>query len=144
MYKIVHLTFLWFVFLGIACPFCFGKECIQPFVAAAFGEPVVVTAEFVAKPNTYYDRNIVNEPFYLKVISVDGRVLKEAVFIQYLFEADKKDEKKLERVDVVQEFEAYETLYQPISATPWLGELEQGSGFYLKHLLHIRAVNKKG
>ena len=93
--------------------------------------------------NTYYDRNIVNEPFYLKVISVDGRVLKEAVFIQYFFEADKKDEKKLERVDVVQEFEAYETLYQPIFATPWLGELEQGSGFYLKHLLHIRAVNKK-
>ena len=106
-------------------------------------KPVIVTAEFVAKPKTYYNQNIVKEPFSLKVLSVDGRVLKEAVIIRYFLEADKKEERKLERIGLVQEFEAYETLRQPISATPWLGEREQGTGFYLEHLLHIRAMNKK-
>jgi hypothetical protein len=140
MYKTIYLSL---VLLGFTCLPCFGQECVQPFVAAAFGKPVVVTGEFVAKSNAYYDQNILKEPFYLKVISVDGRVLKEDVRIQYLLEANEKEKKQLERVGVVQEFEAYETLYQPVSATPWLGELEQGSGFYLKHLLHIRTVNKK-
>ncbi|MCI5135911.1 MAG: hypothetical protein D3920_12755 [Candidatus Electrothrix sp. AW2] len=131
------------------CVLCFaclpgsGQECIRPFVADAFGKPVVVTAEFVAKSKSYYDQNIVREPFSLKVFSVNGRVLKEAVIIRYFLEADKKKERKLERAGLVQEFEAYETIRQPISATPWLRKWEQGTGFYLEHLLHIRAVNEK-
>jgi hypothetical protein len=101
-----------------------------------------VTAEFVVKPNTYYAQNIVKAPFFLRVISVGGRALKEPVVIEYFLETEKKEKKRLERTGAVQEFEAYETLYQPISATPWLGEMEQGSRFYLQHLLHIRTVRK--
>lgn len=117
---------------------CFGQECVRPLVAGEFGNPVAVTAEFVAKPNTYYAQNIVKEPFLLRVISVDGRALKDVVVIEYLLEADSSEKKKLERAGIVQEFEAYETLYQPDFATPWLGEWEQGMSFALNHLLHIR------
>ena len=117
---------------------CFGQECVRPVVATEFGKPVVVTAEFVAKSNTYYAQNLVPEAFTLKVIAVDGRRLKEAVLIEYKLEAGKKEAKKLERAGIVQEFEAYETLYQPAFAEPWLEEGEQGMSFCLHHLLHIR------
>jgi hypothetical protein len=116
---------------------CFGQECVRPIVATEFGRPVIVTAEFVPKSNTYYAQNLVREPFFLKVISVDGRMLKEAVIIEYILEAE-KEAKKLERAGSVQEFEAYETLYQPDFANPWLGDAEQGMGFALHPLLHIR------
>jgi len=117
---------------------CLGQECVRPVVAAEFGKPVVVTAEFVAKSNTYYVQNLVPEAYTLKVIAVDGRRLKEAVLIEYKLDAGKTEAKKLERVGIVQKFEAYETLYQPDFAKPWLEEGEQGMGFALHHLLHIR------
>jgi hypothetical protein len=117
---------------------CLGQECVRPVVATEFGKPVMVTAEFVAKSNTYYAQNLVPEAYTLKVIAVDGRRLKEAVFIEYKLEAGKKEAKKLERVGIVQEFEAYETLYQPGFAEPWLEEGEQGMSFALHHLLRIR------
>jgi len=121
---------------------CFGQECVRPRVAIEFGKPVVVTAEFVARTNTYYAQNVVGEPFTLRVIFVNGQKLSEAVLIEYKLEADKKTTKELEQTDVVREFEAYETVYQPSSATPWL-EGAQGTGFYLNHLLHIRPATKK-
>ena len=117
---------------------CFGQECVRPVVATEFGKPVMVTAEFVAKANTYYAQNLVPEAYTLKVIAVNGQRLKEAVLIEYKLEAGKKEKKELERAGVTLEFEAYETLYQPISATPWLGEGEQGEAFTLAHVLHIR------
>jgi len=132
-----------FILLWCVCMPCFGQEIVRPLVAPTFGKPVVVTAEFVEKPNTHHAKNIVRAPFYLKVVSVNGRVLKEAVVIEYFLEA-KGEEAKLERTGVVHKFEAYETLYQPISAGPWLGEMEQGSEFSLKHLLHIRVMKNKG
>lgn len=103
---------------------------------------MVVRAEFAPKANSYDEQNFVSNPFTLKVLEVNGRKLKEPVLIEYLLEADESERKKLERADTVQEFEAYETLYQPPFATPWLGEGMQGSSFYLKHLLHIRAAKK--
>src|SRR5690242_16600582 len=86
------LSLLWF-----ATSSCFGQEAIRPLVAKEFGKPVVVNAEFVAKSNTYYEQNIVVEPFTLKVISVDGRRLKREVLIEYKFEAGMDEVKKLER-----------------------------------------------
>ncbi len=124
--------------LGLLPVASIGQECIRPVVAPAFGVPVVVTAEFVAKPNTYYAQNIVAEPFFLKVVSVDGRVLPAAVVIEYRLETSRKVAQQLVRADSVQEFEAYETLFQPAFANPWLPEGEQGMGFALCHLLHIR------
>src|SRR4051794_28504851 len=66
------LSLLWLVSLP-----CFGQEMVRPRVAKEFGKPIVVKAEFVAKPNTYYHQNIVKEPFILKVIAVDGQRLEQ-------------------------------------------------------------------
>ena len=122
---------------------CFGQESVRPCVAVEFGKPILVTCKFVAKPNTYYDQNWVSEPYTLKVISVNGQALKEAVLIEYKLVGDRKTIKGVEKAGTVREFEAYETLYQPHSSTPWLAEGEQGMSFYLNHLLHIRLVNGK-
>lgn len=123
---------------------CFGQEVLRPIVAPEFGKPVIVAAEFVAKPNTYYDQNLVSEPFMLNVVSVDGRRLKEAVLIEYRLETGKKERKGMERTGVLMEFEAYETVYQSAFANPWLKTGEQGMAFTLFHVLHIRPMTKKG
>ena len=136
MKRSAFLILLWFAQLS-----CFSQQGVRPVVATEFGKPVVVTAEFVAKTNDYYSQNIISEPFTLKVISVNGAKLKEPILIEYKLESGKKEEKRLEHAGVVYEFAAYETLYQPISATPWLGGGEQGEAFTLVHILHIRPEN---
>jgi len=72
-----------FVSLWILNLSCFGQECVRPRVASEFGKPVIVTCEFVTKPNTYYAQNWIKEPFTLKVITVNGQTLREAVLIEY-------------------------------------------------------------
>ena len=131
------------ILLWVAQLPCFGQQVVRPMATTEFGKPIVVTAEFVAKPNTYYSQNLVLEPFSLKVISVDGQKLKEEVLIEYKLEVGKREDKKLERTGVILEFEAYETLYQPLSATPWLAEGEQGQAFSLVHVLHIRVRRQR-
>jgi len=126
---------------------CSAQEVIRPVVAKSFGAPCVVKAEFVAKDNSYYDQNMVSEPYTLKVTTVDGRPLKTAVLIAYRLEAKPSDAKKIRRTGVVLELEAYETLVQPINATPWLADPEtrlvkQGTAFSLEHVLHIRPLKK--
>ncbi len=136
------ITLLSFLFaLTIAVT---GQEAISPAVAREFGEPVVVRAELVSKGNTYYDQNMVAEAYTLKVVAVDDHELKEPVLIEYVLEADKKQKKAIERPGTVQTFEAYESLYQPINANPWLGPGEQGMRFVLVHVLHVRPLPKKG
>ena len=85
---------------------CIGQELVRPKVAKEFGKPIVVTAEFVAKSNTYFDQNIVKEPFRLKVITVDGRKLKKEVLIEYQFDANEDEITKLERIGATVELEA--------------------------------------
>jgi len=121
-----------------------AQEVIRPSVATEFGKPVVVRAEFVAKSNTYYDQNIVSEPYTLKVLAVDGRELKQAVLIEYRLHEEKKMRAKIERPGSIQTFEGYESLYQPAMATPWLPEGMQGEDFTLVPILHVRLPKKKG
>ena len=101
-------------------------------------------AEFVPKANTYYSQNIVREPYTLKAVAVNGRTLKEPVVIEYKLLVDEKSRAKIEQLGIPVVLEAYETLYQPPMATPWLGELEQGMDFALVHLLVVRPPQKKG
>ena len=115
-----------------------AQEIVRPSVAASFGKQVVVHAEFVAKPNTYYAQNLVSEPYTLRVLAVDGLELREPVLIEYRLVTVSAQRSKIERLGGIQKFEAYETLYQPAIATPWLPEGEQGMRFVLVHVLNIR------
>jgi hypothetical protein len=121
-----------------------AQEAVLPSVAPEFGKQVTVQAEFVAKSNTYYAQNLVSEPYVLRVVSVDGRHLPEPVLIEYRLLAEKKKRPKIERSGIVQTFEAYESLYQPAFASPWLAEGEQGMAFALIHVLNVRLPEKKG
>jgi hypothetical protein len=111
---------------------------VRPIVALKFGQPVVITGEFVDKPNDYYSQNMVPEPYSLRVLSTDGKTLAVPVVIEYKLEAAKGLRSKIEHPGAVQTFEAYESLYQPLTSKPWGEEWEQGSGFALHHVLHIR------
>jgi hypothetical protein len=121
-----------------------AQAVIRPFVAPEFGKQITVKAEFVPKSNDYYSQNMVREPYTLKVVAVNGRTLKEPVLIEYMLKADEKSRAKIEQPGIPVVLEAYETLYQPQMATPWLGELEQGTDFALIHLLYVRPPQKKG
>jgi hypothetical protein len=120
-----------------------AQEVLRPVVAPKFGESVIIQAEFVAKPNDYYSQNIVPEPYILSVISVDGMKLKAPVLIEYMLEVGKKDHSQLERLGATFTFEAYETVHQTGRPGPWMEEMEQGRGFVLENLLHIRPVKRR-
>lgn len=121
-----------------------AQEVVRPIVASEFGKQITVKAEFVAKSNDYYSQNLVAEPYTLKVIAVNGKTMKEPIFIEYKLRVDEKARAKIERLGVITTFEAYESLYQPASSTPWLGEGEQGTSFALIHVLHIRPTIENG
>jgi hypothetical protein len=121
-----------------------GQESIRPIVAAEFGKQITVQAEFAAKPNDYYSQNFVAAPYLLKVVAVEGRKLKEPIFIEYDLQVEKNRRTQIERPGVSVALEAYESLYQPSIATPWLATGEQGMAFALIHLLHVRLPQKKG
>ena len=113
-------------------------------MTAKYGQPVTVSSEFLAKANTYYDKNLIEEPFALKVTAVNGKKLPEAVVIEYrLDQVNMPDRPRWERTGVVTEFEAYESLYESPVASPWLVEMEQGMPFSLFHVLHIRPIQEK-
>jgi hypothetical protein len=125
----------------------YAQEAIRPVVASEFGKPITIRAEFVAKPNTYYDQNIVSEPYSLKVVEVEGRELKQPVLIEYRFhrfQIGKRERDQIERPGIMQTFEAYESLYQPTMFTPWLPGGVQGGAFVLVHILYVRPSQKKG
>jgi hypothetical protein len=121
-----------------------AQAVVRPIVATEFGKPIVVRAEFVAKPNDYYSQNMVTEPYMLKVVAVNGQPLKEPVIIEYKLHADKGGAAKVEHRGTVVTFEAYESVYQPSTATPWLGAGEQGTTFALIHVLHVRPQRHEG
>ncbi|QYY35626.1 hypothetical protein [Ruficoccus sp. ZRK36] len=57
---------------------------VKPRLLSAFGKVSKIEAYFVEKPDSYYAQNIVNEPFFLKVVAIDGQQLAEPVVIEYL------------------------------------------------------------
>jgi len=121
-----------------------AQESIRPVVAPEFGKPVLVRAEFIAKGNDYHSQNIVSEPYTLKVLAVNGHDLKEPVLIEYRLHTEEKNRTKVERMGLISIFEAYETIYQPGMATPWLPEGEQGTDYVLINVLHVRVPQKNG
>jgi hypothetical protein len=125
-------------FFCVAVQTLLAQESIKPKIASEFGKHITVQAEFIPKPNDYYSQNIVAAPYTLKVFAVDGRKLKEPVIIEYNLHAEKKSRTKIERLGASLTFEAYESLYQPGFARPWLAPGEQGMGFALIHVLHVR------
>ena len=121
-----------------------AQESIRPIVSPEFGKPVTVRAEFVAKSNDYYSQNMVSAPYRLKVLAVDGRELKKPVLIEYNLRVEHEMRSKIERSGIISNFEAYESLYQPAMATPWLSDGEQGTSFALIHVLNIRPLHRNG
>jgi hypothetical protein len=135
-----------FALLAAAMAFCgvtSAQEVIKPRIAPAFGEPVVVRAEFVDKSNDYYSQNMISAPFALKVLAVNDVALPEPIVIEYNLAVDKKERSMIEKKGTTLLLEAYETLYQPSTATPWLADGMQGSRFVLEHLLHVRPPQSK-
>ena len=57
---------LWVCFAGVLVR-AGAQEMVRPIVAPKFGQPVVITGEFVDKPNDYYSQNMVPEPYSLRV-----------------------------------------------------------------------------
>jgi hypothetical protein len=96
-----------------------------------------VAGVFVAKPNDYYSQNLISAPYLLRVDAVNGTKLSRPVDIEYVLEAMPAVVGALEKPGVHMEFEAYESVYQPRVASPWL-EGEQGMAFALLPILHIR------
>lgn len=135
---------LYLVALITLARFTQAQAVIRPVVASEFGKQITVKAEFVPKSNTYHSQNMVQKPYTLKVVAVNGRTLKEPVLVEYKLLADEKSRARIEQSGIPVLLEAYETLYQPPMATPWLGELEQGADFALVHLLCVRPPQKKG
>lgn len=115
-----------------------AQKTVRPCVASEFGKPVTVEVEFVAKPNTYYAQNVIAEPYALRVIAVNGRELGKPLLIEYRLLADETTKAQIEKPKNVRTFEAYESVYQPPMATPWLAEGEQGQAFALVHVLFLR------
>lgn len=121
-----------------------AQESVRPIVAAEFGKPVTIRAEFVAKANDYYSQNMVKERFALKVLAVEGRTLTEPIVMEYRLES-KGRRPAFERTGQVATLEAYESLYQPAKlASPWLPKGEQGMPFALIHVLYVRLPPKQG
>ena len=119
-------------------PCAVAQEGLSPLIAFAFGKQITVQAEFVPKSNDYYSQNFISEHYSLKVTAVNGKNLKEPVVIEYRLQIEAKKRARIERPGAVVTLEAYESLYQPSFATPWLGDSEQGMGFALIHVLFIR------
>lgn len=137
-----HLTLFLFGIFALT-RFAQAQAVIRPVVAAEFGTQITVKAEFFPKSNDYHSQNMVREPYTLKVVAVNGQTLREPVLIEYNLQVDGKDRTKIEQPGITMLLEAYETLYQPSTATPWLRKGEQGSNFYLVNLLCIRLPQKK-
>ena len=133
-----------FAILAAWVSFAQAQAVVRPIIATEFGKQIVVRAEFVSKPNDYYSQNMVPEPYMLKVVAVNGQTLKEPVIIEYKLHAEKGGAAKVEHLGAVVIFEAYESVYQPSTATPWLGAGEQGTSFALIHVLHVRPQRREG
>lgn len=103
-----------------------------------FGKPLTVLVEFVEKSNSYYEQNIISEPYSLRVIAVNGHELGKPMLMEYRLLIGEKERAQIERPKKLQTLEAYESVYQPAMATPWLAEGEQGQAFALVHVLFLR------
>ena len=126
------------VCLAMALPRTGAQEAVRPILARKFGQPILIQGEFIDKSNDYYSQNCISEPYALMVYSVDGKKLAAPVYIEYRLEIPKRQRFKVEKRGVMETFEAYESIYQPPTAKPWSEGLEQGSAFYLAHVLYIR------
>lgn len=116
----------------------FAQEAVRPRVAPAFGTIIKIEARFVAKAQTYHAQNIVKEPFALEVTTVNGKALPKPIQIEYQLEETDKAKTATEKPGAVQSFEAYETLYQPAMANPFLKPTDQQMPFVLISRLHLR------
>lgn len=118
-----------------------AQEVIRPRVAPAFGKVILVKATFVEKPNDYYSQNIIRAPYVLRVAAVNGKELKEAVLIEYVLDLTQEERLHLEELGRVNEFDAYETVYQQGVPAGWTGGIEQFY-FSFRHKLHVKPVGK--
>ena len=110
-----------------------AKETISPKVADKFGEVFVATIEFVEKPKTYLALRIVDEPFFAKVKSINGKPLKESIVIEY--RSDDKSFKKGETLIL----KAYEDVESLGGNEEWTGRITQIS-YRMRHFIHIKRL----
>lgn len=122
----------------------FAQEAIKPVVARSFGEVITIEAQFIEKPNSYYAKNTIKEPFYLEVMVVNGKKLAQPVVIEYILHESGNEKVRIEKKGLIQKLEAYETLRQPVLANPFIKPGEQRTSFVLTHTLHIRRISANG
>jgi hypothetical protein len=91
---------------------------------------------FVEKPNTCWAQKMVKEPYFIKVISVDGKKLKKAFTMEYSIGNSMK--KKLEpQKDKKYKLLAYETIFsfgEPLEWNKWLAQFN----YHIYHKLIVK------
>lgn len=114
------------LFAGVAWA---EKQVIEPIFGDEFGVAMVVDLEFIEKSNAYYAQNIIKTKWMARVISVDGKPLKEPVEIEY---ASSEDSFK---AGVRYRLWAYEDVYSYGRPKGWM-EVQQFD-YWLRHRLVI-------
>jgi hypothetical protein len=124
-----------FLFITVALNAYAERESVAPLIGSHFGEIVMIEAEFIAKPNTFRDQNIVSEPFLLSIYAVNGRVLKEPVVMEYDADTGMAGLESGKRYRLT----AYETLSTEGYPRGWKEEASQFE-YRLIHRIVIRPV----
>jgi len=61
-----------------------AADHISPDLGVNFGTVVSLEVEFVEKPNTYIDQNLIKTPFLARILVVNGEPLKTPVNTEYI------------------------------------------------------------
>jgi hypothetical protein len=106
-----------------------NKEAVRPFIAEKFGKVITVEGVFVEKRQTYHDQNIVQEPYLLRVLAVDGKDLETPVTIEYLAGNGRVEN------GVKYRMKAYETVYTMGAPAGWNKEPSQVVYYIYRQLI---------
>ncbi len=117
-------------------------QAIKPLVGSSFGEVFVITVEFVEKGKSYYQQNIVKEPWLSKVISINGVELKEPIVIEYLLVEDTATKGKNYAKGKKYEFMAYEDIETMGTPQNWEDENSQIPYIICQRLI-LKQITKK-
>ncbi len=115
-------------------------EAIVPQFGVRFGEIVRIEAEFVSKPKTYHDQNIVKEPFLISVIAVNGHSLKKPIVMEYRATKEMSGLKEGKRYLL----DAYEDIYTFGDPSGWEKEISQFNYRVIHQLIVKPATQTNG
>lgn len=132
-------TFLTFLLLSLSLNVPADKEAITPYVGERFGDVVTIEAEFIEKPNTYHHQNMVQEPFLVSVLKVNGTTLEEPITMEYVTGHQRAGFK----LGTVYQLKAYETIYDIGIPGEWSDEVVSQIDYRLIHRLIIKRAEEE-